>query len=241
MARYTSVARLLHWIIAILILVNLWLGFAHDSLPKDWKVMPVHKSIGLTVLALTILRIVWRLGHKPPALPAAMPGWEKLAANLTKTAGAMVENEIEDHRILLDDGLNIDVFTVVKSGGDATLSGTTTSRLKISAIICRHSAERAKPPVAIMRLVGPTSSSSAGATEAAGIVFARLAISRIVELPSISTRTWLPSLPRMRTCVSPPIAPVRLTATPGTSRSTSVASSTARSPRAARRSHTISG
>lgn len=86
MARYTSVARLLHWIIAILILVNLWLGFAHDSLPKEWKVMPVHKSIGLTVLALTILRIGWRLGHKPPALPAAMPGWEKLAANLTHIA-----------------------------------------------------------------------------------------------------------------------------------------------------------
>ncbi len=82
MARYTSVARLLHWIIAILILVNLWLGFAHDSLPKEWKVMPVHKSIGLTVLALTLVRLSWRLAHKPPALPAAMPGWEKLAANL---------------------------------------------------------------------------------------------------------------------------------------------------------------
>ena len=83
MARYTSVARALHWIIAILILGNLFRGFAHDALPKDWVVMPVHKSIGLTVLALTLLRIVWRLTHRAPPLPAAMPAWEKGAAHAT--------------------------------------------------------------------------------------------------------------------------------------------------------------
>ena len=83
MARYTSVARALHWIIAILILANLFFGFAHEALPKDWAVMPVHKSIGLTVLALTIVRIIWRLTHRAPPLPAAMPGWEKGAAHAT--------------------------------------------------------------------------------------------------------------------------------------------------------------
>lgn len=83
MVRYTTVARALHWIIAILILGNLVFGFAHDALPKDWAVMPVHKSIGLTVLALTLLRIVWRLTHPAPQLPAAMPAWEKGAAHLT--------------------------------------------------------------------------------------------------------------------------------------------------------------
>lgn len=83
MVRYSAVARTLHWIMAILILFNLWLGLFHESLPKEWKVMPVHKSVGLTVLALTILRIVWRLTHKPPPLPPEMPGWEKTAANVT--------------------------------------------------------------------------------------------------------------------------------------------------------------
>ncbi|MES2174761.1 MAG: cytochrome b [Pseudomonadota bacterium] len=83
MARYTTVARALHWIIAVLILGNLFFGFAHDALPKDWAVMPVHKSIGLTVLALTLLRIVWRLTHRAPPLPAAMPAWEKGAAHAT--------------------------------------------------------------------------------------------------------------------------------------------------------------
>lgn len=83
MGRYNAVARSFHWIIALLIIANLWLGIAHESLPKEWKVMPLHKSIGLTVLALSILRLVWRLTHAAPALPAAMPAWEKSAAHLT--------------------------------------------------------------------------------------------------------------------------------------------------------------
>ena len=86
MDRYNIVARALHWIIAILILFNLWLGFAHDFLPKDWQVMPIHKSVGLTVLTLTLMRVLWRLTHKPPPLPAQMPGWEKLTANATHLA-----------------------------------------------------------------------------------------------------------------------------------------------------------
>jgi len=83
MDRYSAVARALHWIIALLIIANLILGFAHDALPSDWKVMPVHKSVGLTVLALTLVRIGWRLTHAVPPLPAEMPGWEKAAAHAT--------------------------------------------------------------------------------------------------------------------------------------------------------------
>ncbi len=86
MNRYSTVARTLHWIIALLIVANLALGFAHDALPKDWAVMPVHKSIGLTVLALTLVRIGWRLTHRAPPLPAAMPGWERGAAQATHFA-----------------------------------------------------------------------------------------------------------------------------------------------------------
>ncbi|HKY80287.1 MAG TPA: cytochrome b [Sphingobium sp.] len=80
MDRYSLVARLLHWIMAILILFNLWLGFAHDALPREWQVMPVHKSVGLTVLALAILRLGWRLTHRPTPLPRELPAWERAAA-----------------------------------------------------------------------------------------------------------------------------------------------------------------
>ncbi|WP_242128438.1 cytochrome b [Sphingobium sp. Sx8-8] len=83
MDRYSSVARALHWITAILIFFNLFLGFAHDALPREWKVMPVHKSVGLTVLALTVARLLWRLAHRAPPLPPEMPGWEKGVAHAT--------------------------------------------------------------------------------------------------------------------------------------------------------------
>jgi cytochrome b561 len=78
--RYSAGAIAFHWVIAALVLFNLWLGLFGDSLPRDWKVMPVHKSVGITVLVLTLGRIAWRLTHKPPRLPPAMPGWEKAAA-----------------------------------------------------------------------------------------------------------------------------------------------------------------
>jgi cytochrome b561 len=79
--RYSRGAIAFHWVIAALVLFNLALGIFHDSLPREWKVMPVHKSVGITVLVLTLGRIAWRLTHRPPSLPARMPGWEKAAAN----------------------------------------------------------------------------------------------------------------------------------------------------------------
>lgn len=82
MNRYTRIARLLHWGIATLILVNLFLGFLHGVLPRAMMAMPVHKSIGMTVLALTLVRILWRLTHRPPSLPATLPRWEHVGAVL---------------------------------------------------------------------------------------------------------------------------------------------------------------
>lgn len=78
--RYSRGAIVFHWTIAALVLVNLWIGLFHDSLPREWKAMPIHKSIGITVLMLTLGRIAWRLSHKPPRLPLSMPAWEKTAA-----------------------------------------------------------------------------------------------------------------------------------------------------------------
>jgi len=83
MDRYNGVARALHWAMALLIILALVLGIGHDALPKDWAVIPIHKSIGLTVLALTLVRIVWRLANPAPRLTVAMPSWEKGAAHAT--------------------------------------------------------------------------------------------------------------------------------------------------------------
>lgn len=79
--RYTGVARVLHWAIALLIIMNIALGLLHDELPHTLPVIPLHKAIGITVLALTLLRIVWRLGHRVPPLPETMPAWERASAH----------------------------------------------------------------------------------------------------------------------------------------------------------------
>jgi cytochrome b561 len=86
--RYTRVAILIHWTIALLILVNIVLGLSAAWLPpsvlSDVQVRVVvdtHKSIGITVLGLAIVRVLWRLTHRPPPLPTEFPGWEKAAAH----------------------------------------------------------------------------------------------------------------------------------------------------------------
>jgi cytochrome b561 len=81
--RYTTVAIALHWSIAALILLNLGTGFVMEGLPKPWKavVVPFHISSGITILALTVLRIVWRLTHRPPPLSAGLTRWERVAAH----------------------------------------------------------------------------------------------------------------------------------------------------------------
>jgi len=77
--RYSKGAIILHWTIAILILHNLFTGFFHDALPRSW--FQFHISSGVTILALTLVRIGWRLTHKPPPyLPMAT--WEKRLADV---------------------------------------------------------------------------------------------------------------------------------------------------------------
>ncbi len=81
--QYTRVAAILHWLVALLIIVNVVLGLAADSFP-DGLIRPVidlHKSIGLTVLGLVLLRILWRLSHPPPPLPASYPPLERIGAH----------------------------------------------------------------------------------------------------------------------------------------------------------------
>lgn len=85
--RYSTIAVILHWVIAVMILGQIAGGlFMHrlpNSSPIKFDMYQVHKSFGITILLLTIFRLGWRLLNKPPALPETMPGWEKLAARST--------------------------------------------------------------------------------------------------------------------------------------------------------------
>ena len=79
--RYNAGARALHWIIAILLIVELALGLLHEPLEDVVKLIPLHKAIGLTILALSVGRLFWRLSWRRPPLPAAMPRWEAATAH----------------------------------------------------------------------------------------------------------------------------------------------------------------
>lgn len=82
-ARYGLVALGLHWLIAIAIIAMLALGIYMTDLPNSpWKfeLYQLHKSIGITILVASLLRLGWRLANPPPPLPPAMPALEALAA-----------------------------------------------------------------------------------------------------------------------------------------------------------------
>ena len=83
-ARYTKVAIALHWLIAIMMIANVALAWIWPH-AADEQVRPMidaHKSIGVTVLGLAIMRLLWRLTHRPPAYPAGYQGWERIASHL---------------------------------------------------------------------------------------------------------------------------------------------------------------
>ncbi|HEY0625512.1 MAG TPA: cytochrome b [Allosphingosinicella sp.] len=83
--RYSRGAMWFHWIIAALVILNLFLGFFYEAFGKDWTpwIMFFHKATGITVLGLSIARLLWRLGHRPPPFDGVLRPWEALLARLT--------------------------------------------------------------------------------------------------------------------------------------------------------------
>lgn len=82
--RYTAPAVVLHWLIAALIFVAFPLGVYMSDLPLSparLQLYSYHKWIGISVLLLVGLRIVWRLTHRPPALPDDLPRWQRAASH----------------------------------------------------------------------------------------------------------------------------------------------------------------
>ncbi len=92
-ARYTRTAVLLHWLLALLLLGLLGVGWYMSGLPfspQRLKLYNWHKWAGITVLVLSVLRLLWRLSHPAPPLPApmaqAMPRWQHGAHHGTHLA-----------------------------------------------------------------------------------------------------------------------------------------------------------
>jgi cytochrome b561 len=83
--RYTRTAIALHWLMAVMILASLGMGLYMVDLaisPQKLKYYSWHKWAGVTIFVLAAIRLLWRLSHAAPAMPA-MPRWQVLAAHVT--------------------------------------------------------------------------------------------------------------------------------------------------------------
>lgn len=78
MTKYSKVAILFHWLIAILVIANFVLASMAEDLPREAQgaLMAPHKALGVSILFLSVLRLFWRIGHKPPPLPESIAGWQ---------------------------------------------------------------------------------------------------------------------------------------------------------------------
>jgi cytochrome b561 len=86
--RYGWVAQSLHWAIVALLVVQVTLGKIADALPVGLErliMMSRHKSFGITILGLAVIRLAWRWFDPPPPTPP-MPRWQEFAARLNHWA-----------------------------------------------------------------------------------------------------------------------------------------------------------
>ncbi|MBB4197533.1 hypothetical protein CCR94_22290 [Rhodoblastus sphagnicola] len=83
--RYSGGAIALHWLMALGVVAALGVGLYMKNAPlapmRMFHLFQLHKSIGVTVLALLVLRLVWRALHRPPPLPDTLGPWEQRAAH----------------------------------------------------------------------------------------------------------------------------------------------------------------
>ncbi len=84
--RYTRIAIGLHWLIAFAIIGSFSVGLYMVDLPlspQKLRIYSWHKWAGVTIFMFVVLRLGWRLRHRPPELPATMPAWQRNIAGAT--------------------------------------------------------------------------------------------------------------------------------------------------------------
>lgn len=81
--RYSTVAIVLHWLIAAAIIFQVILAWRMDGrTPQGFALIQLHKSVGISILLLSLARLAWRLTHRPPPMPASMATWERWLAKV---------------------------------------------------------------------------------------------------------------------------------------------------------------
>jgi cytochrome b561 len=87
-ARYNSGAILLHWLLAVCLFGQIGFGWFLETIPRGTPLrgpyVNLHKSFGLALAVLIILRLLWRLAHRAPEFPTFVAGWERVASKWTQ-------------------------------------------------------------------------------------------------------------------------------------------------------------
>lgn len=113
--RYNRTAAALHWIIAALVVAQIYVGFTfgdRGDARGDW--FDWHKTLGFAILLLSLARLGWRFAAPPPPLPATMPGWQRAAARISHALFYLV---------LI--GLPMSGWAYISTGSGAANSATT--------------------------------------------------------------------------------------------------------------------
>src|SRR6201999_4509476 len=84
--RWGAIAQTLHWLVVVLIIAQVILANIAEDLPLGVKKLAMfarHKSVGITILALAVIRLAWRWANPTPDLPNTLKPYERVLANVT--------------------------------------------------------------------------------------------------------------------------------------------------------------
>ena len=88
--RYTTTAKVLHWLIGLALIGQIGFGWYLGEIERGTAarsvIVNLHKSIGLTLGVLILLRLLWRLRHPPPPFPDRLPPWQRVMARTSHIA-----------------------------------------------------------------------------------------------------------------------------------------------------------
>ncbi len=86
--RYGLIAQLLHWLLAVLVVTQFLLAAIFEEMergPAKGELIGTHKAIGITILALALLRLAWRFTNRPPVLPDTLKNYERILSRISHT------------------------------------------------------------------------------------------------------------------------------------------------------------
>ena len=86
---YDPVAKTLHWLVVTLLVLQFPLAWTMPHIPGGQmpeSLVRLHLSLGITILAIMLLRLAWRLTHPAPPLPDGVPSWQQFASRVVHSA-----------------------------------------------------------------------------------------------------------------------------------------------------------